>query len=194
MKNQFYFKLFILVNKVKWSQELLLFINSSTKQHSFIYTQLNVKTVVYKNIQFSISTLFCFIWPIDWALSGATIPGQSLYGSNGRKRFTRCILQSQLSGQCIFCVFRMWWAYYPIWLRNQCNLFVWVGETTQFLMIGPFIVLFFPSSFSADLLRSSKNRALPISLFFILSKHFSPYIPKHRKRKKTESRNPWYTS
>ena len=55
----------------------------------FVYTQLNVKTVLYYTIQFSVSTVtfqtiqfsislqFNSIQPIDRALSGATSPGQS---------------------------------------------------------------------------------------------------------------------
>ena len=31
----------------------------------FFFTQLNVKTVLFQTIQFSISTPFSFIWPID---------------------------------------------------------------------------------------------------------------------------------
>ena len=40
------------------------------------------KTVLFQTIQFSISTPFSFIWPIDRTLSGATIPGQSGPGSD----------------------------------------------------------------------------------------------------------------
>ena len=39
--------------------------------------QLNVKTVLFQTIQFSIITQFSSIWPVDRALSGATTPGQS---------------------------------------------------------------------------------------------------------------------
>ena len=35
--------------------------NNSTEHQSFIYTQLNVKTVLFQIIQFSISTLFSSI-------------------------------------------------------------------------------------------------------------------------------------
>ena len=52
-QKHFYFKLFSLVNKVKWFQVLLYIMNNSIKYQLFIYTQLNVKTV-----QFSISMLF----------------------------------------------------------------------------------------------------------------------------------------
>ena len=36
---------------------------------------LNVKTVLFQVIQFSISTQFSSIWPIDRSLSGATTLG-----------------------------------------------------------------------------------------------------------------------
>ena len=42
-EKQFYFKLFSLVNKVKWFKVLLYIMNNSIKHHSFIYTQLNEK-------------------------------------------------------------------------------------------------------------------------------------------------------
>ena len=58
----------------------------------FAYKQLNVKTVqlnlkkvLFQTIQFTISMLFSSIWPIDWTLSGATTPGQSVPGNNGNK-------------------------------------------------------------------------------------------------------------
>ena len=51
----------------------------SIKHQSFVQTQLNVKTVLFQTIQFSISHLFAlslsveqFYLPIDRALSGAT--------------------------------------------------------------------------------------------------------------------------
>ena len=40
----------------------------------FVYTQLNVKTVLFQTIQFSISTHFSSIWPIDRTLSGTNTP------------------------------------------------------------------------------------------------------------------------
>ena len=48
-QKQSYFKLFSLVNKVKWFQVLLCIINNSNKRQSF-YTQLNVKTVLFQTI------------------------------------------------------------------------------------------------------------------------------------------------
>ena len=51
----------------------------------FVYKQLNVKTFLFQTIQFSISTQFSSIWPIDRTLSGATTPGQSRPGSDGNE-------------------------------------------------------------------------------------------------------------
>ena len=92
-QKHFCFKLFSLVNKVKWFQVLLCIINNSIKHQSFIYTQLNVKTVLFQTIQFSLSTQFSSIWPIDRTLSGATSPGQSVSGSDVNKKVL-WILQS----------------------------------------------------------------------------------------------------
>ena len=44
-----------------------------------------LKTVLFQTIQFSISTLFSSIWPIDRTLSGATNPGQSGSGSDANE-------------------------------------------------------------------------------------------------------------
>ena len=56
------------------------------KQFSLAYVcSLNVKTVLFQAIQFSLSTQFSSIWPINKALSGATTPGQSGHGSDGNK-------------------------------------------------------------------------------------------------------------
>ena len=69
----------------------------------FVYTQLNIKTVLFQTIQFGISTVlmsktvlfqaiqfsmstqFSSIWPIDRSLSGATTPGQSGLGGNSNE-------------------------------------------------------------------------------------------------------------
>ena len=54
---------------------------------------LNVKTVLFQTIQFSISTQFSSIWPRDRMLSGATTPGQSGPGSDSNEGVLH-ILQS----------------------------------------------------------------------------------------------------
>ena len=66
--------------------------NNSIKRQSFLYTQLNVKTVLFQNIQFSTSAVLMSnnsIWSIDWTLSGATTPGQSGPGSDGNEEVLR---------------------------------------------------------------------------------------------------------
>ena len=47
-----------------------------------------MKTVLFLTIQFSISTQFSSIWPIDRTLSGATTPGHSGPGNDGKWRGT----------------------------------------------------------------------------------------------------------
>ena len=44
---------------------MLCITNSLIKHPSFIYTQLNVKTVLFRTIQLSMSTQFSSIWLID---------------------------------------------------------------------------------------------------------------------------------
>ena len=56
------------------------------KQFSFAKVRsLIIKTVLFQVIQFTMSTHSSSIWPIDRALSGATIPGQSEPGSDGHE-------------------------------------------------------------------------------------------------------------
>ena len=63
-----------------------------------VYTQLNVKTDLFKTIQFSIRTQLSSIWPIDLTLSGAITPGQSGPGSDGNKGVPRISQSSSLTG------------------------------------------------------------------------------------------------
>ena len=50
---------------------------------------LNVKTVIFQTIQFSISTQFSFILTIDRTLSSATILVPSKPGSDGNKGYSK---------------------------------------------------------------------------------------------------------
>ena len=63
------------------------------KDTVFVYTLVNIKTVLYLKIKFSIITPFSSIWPIDWTLSVATTPGQGWPVSIGNKGII-CIPQS----------------------------------------------------------------------------------------------------
>ena len=58
---------------------------------------LNVKTVLFKAIQFNISTQFSSIWPIDRTQSGATTPGQSWPGGNGNEGVLRIPQSSSIT-------------------------------------------------------------------------------------------------
>ena len=46
---------------------------------------LYIQTGLFQTIQFTMSTQFSLIWPIDRTLTGATSPGQIRSGSDGRK-------------------------------------------------------------------------------------------------------------
>ena len=81
-----------------------------------MYTQLNVKTVLFQTIQFSISTVsmsktvlfqtiqlskstkFSSIWPIDRTLSGATTPDQSGPGSDCNEGVLNIPQSSSITG------------------------------------------------------------------------------------------------
>ena len=79
VKKHFHFKLFSLINKVKWFQVLLCITNNSI-------------------IQFSISTQFSSIWPVNRTLSGATPPGQSGPWSNSNKGILLIPQSSSITG------------------------------------------------------------------------------------------------
>ena len=74
------------------AKSIFIHINSSISNNSvwrkwifFAYKLFNVKTVLFQEIQFTISTRFISVWPIYRTLSGATSRGQSGPGSNGNK-------------------------------------------------------------------------------------------------------------
>ena len=56
------------------------------------------QTVLIQRIQFSISMQFSSIQPIDRALSGTTIPGQSGPGSNGNEEVLHIPQSSSITG------------------------------------------------------------------------------------------------
>ena len=80
----------LLFQAIQLSQTLLLQTTEFSINIVFVYTRLNVKTVLqtiqfsvssfnvknvlFQAIQFSLSTQFSSIWPIDRSLSGATTP------------------------------------------------------------------------------------------------------------------------
>ena len=57
-----------------------------------------LKIAQFQTIKFSISTQFTSIWPIDRALSGATIPIPSEPGSDGNKGVLRIPESSSITG------------------------------------------------------------------------------------------------
>ena len=59
---------------------------------------LNVKTVLFHPIRFSICTQFSSIWPIDRTRSDATTPGQSGPRSNGKEGVSRIPQSSRIIG------------------------------------------------------------------------------------------------
>ena len=57
-----------------------------------------LKIVLFQTIQFSISTQFSSIWPINRTLSSATTPGQSGLGSDGNEGVVRISQSSNITG------------------------------------------------------------------------------------------------
>ena len=69
------------------------------KQFSLAYVgHLNVKRVLFQAFQFSIRTQFSSIWPINRILSGATTPGQSGSRSDGNEGVLRITQSSSITG------------------------------------------------------------------------------------------------
>ena len=83
-----------LFQDIQFSQTVLIQTIQLSIQKLFLFKQfslalvhsLKVKTVLFQAIQFSISTQFSSIWPIDMTLSGAPTLGQSGPGSDGNER------------------------------------------------------------------------------------------------------------
>ena len=69
------------------------------KQFSLaLVRSLDAKTVLFQAIQFSISTQFSSIWPIDRTLSGATTPDQSGPGSDSNEEVLHISQTSNITG------------------------------------------------------------------------------------------------
>ena len=117
---------------------MLCITNNSIKHWSFVYTQLNVKIVIFQTIHFNISILFSSIWPTDKILSGATTPGQSRPRSNGNKEGTQhspmlqhywiltvrlfFVIIRTLNGGCLtFCRDAVSVFCSPSWLGHKCS-------------------------------------------------------------------------
>ena len=64
----------------------------------FVYTQLNVKIVLFQTIQFTISTQFSSVWPIDRTLSGANTPAQIGPVNNGNEGVLHIPQSSSITG------------------------------------------------------------------------------------------------
>ena len=87
------------------TKSIFIHINSSISNNSvsykysfFIYTQLNVKTVPFQTVQFSISTQFSSIWTINRTLSGTTTLSQSGPGSDSIEGILRIPQSSSIAG------------------------------------------------------------------------------------------------
>ena len=116
----------------------------------FVYTQLNVQTVLFQTIQLSISINFCLhsvkcknsqlqtiqfsvitqfssIWPIGRTLSGATTPGQSGPGSNSNEGTlsipqSSSITEARLSDCLVSYQDIHWRSLTPLQRCSQCIL------------------------------------------------------------------------
>ena len=77
----------------------VLFNQFSLAEYSFfVYTQLNVKTVIFQTIQFSIGTQFSSIWPRERTLPGTTNLGQSGPRGDGNKGVLHIPQRSSITG------------------------------------------------------------------------------------------------
>ena len=69
----------------------------SYKNNLELVRSLNLKTVLFQAIQFSIGTQFSSVWPIDKTLCGATTPSDSGPGSDGNKGVFRIPQSSSIT-------------------------------------------------------------------------------------------------
>ena len=126
--------IFCLSNFLGWFGLLLWHVNYCRlfNAKSILYIWL----VLFRTVQYSISTQFSSIWPIDWNLSDANSPGQSGPGSNDNKGVL-CIPQSStITGaspsDCLCHIQDTRWGSFTFFKRcSQCIL--------QPQPIGPFL-------------------------------------------------------
>ena len=83
--------------------------DNNNKHQSFVYTLLNVQTVIFQTIQFNTvlvwsidrtlsGAITVFVWPIDRTLSGAITSGQSETGSDGNEGMLSIPQNSRVTG------------------------------------------------------------------------------------------------
>ena len=87
-----------LFQAIQFSQKILIQTIQFSISIDFVYTQWNVKIVLFQAIQFSISMQFTSIWPIEGTLSGPTTLGKSGSGSNGNKGVLHIPQSSSITG------------------------------------------------------------------------------------------------
>ena len=127
--------------------------NQFSINNIFLCTQLNIKTVLFQTIQFSISIQFRSIWPIDRTLSDPTTSGQIGLGSNGNEGVL-CIPQSSsIPG---------------IWPSDRLVSYPWVSLWVLALCTDAVGVFYSPSGMDKQLLdKNSIEYFWKISLLFI---------------------------
>ena len=106
MSTQFNCQKTFLFQAIQFSQTVLIQSIQFSSSIVLGHIQLNVKTVLFQNIQFGINTQFSSIWPIDKTLSGATNPGQSGSGSDfneGVLAFPKAPASQEPHHQIVLC-------------------------------------------------------------------------------------------
>ena len=112
----------------------------------FVYKQLNGKMVVFHTIQFSISTQFSSIWPIDRTLSCVNTPGQSGPRSDDNEGVLNIFQSSRITGtsssDCLVSYPGhplLGWALTPQQIISRC--FLLLKPTGQLFVWGSLINL-----------------------------------------------------
>ena len=83
---------------VTYIRNVLKFCIINSGKYICVYLQLNIKTVLFQTVQFSISTQFSSIWPIVMTISGATTLDQSGPRINGNGRVRFILQNSRITG------------------------------------------------------------------------------------------------
>ena len=90
-------------------------------------TQLNVKTILFQAIQFSISTHFSFVWPINRTLSDANTPSQRGPGSSCNEEVLRISQSSSITetSPSEFLVSHPWYSFGGVlhFCREEVGIF-----------------------------------------------------------------------
>ena len=137
---QFYFKQFSLTVFCLHTVKVVFGLHT-VKYQFFVYTQLNIKTVLFRTIQFNISAQFSSIWPTDKTSSVATTPGQSGPGSDRNKEALHITQSSRIDGASPSDSLVSYAGYFLGMSQQRCSWYILQSQLTGPGLIRLFITV-----------------------------------------------------